>query len=122
MDINVEDQADLLITSSGHYPITVQLDFNRRKSVRTCKVLTTEGELTWDAINKNVMWSKVNEEPEIYEYDNNRDYIYVEQLKHFLESVEKNIDPVVSISNGVDVVRLVDAARRASEKSYKIAL
>jgi len=52
LDINVEDQADLLITSKQGYPITVQIDFNRRHIERKCKVLTTEGELIWDAVIK----------------------------------------------------------------------
>jgi predicted dehydrogenase len=122
LDINVEDQADLILTSSEGYPITLQLDFNRRNPKRICSVLTTEGELTWDAIEKNVICRMINNEPVIYKYSNERNYIYRKQIELFLDCIEKDIDPKVSIYDGAEVMRLIDAARYSDEKGCKITL
>ena len=122
LDINVEDQADLLITSKQGYPITVQIDFNRRHVERKCRVLTTEGELIWDAVNKNVTCKLVNKENSYYEYNNERDYIYRTQLEVFIDCIENNNSPVVTVKDGVNVIKLIDAARNASKKGSKVIL
>ena len=84
LDIDVEDQAHLLLTSKQGYPIALQVDFNRRFVERKCKVITTDGELVWDAVNKNVTWKTVYEDSSCYEYDSERDDIYRMQLKNFV--------------------------------------
>ena len=122
LDVNVEDQADLLLTSQDGYPISVQLDFTRRNHARTCKVLTSEGELIWDAINKTVILRVVNNEPEIYTYNNDKDYIYRQQMESFFVSIDQDIEPTVSVREGLDVMKLIDAARLAENKGCKIEL
>ena len=122
LDINVEDQADLLITSKQGYPITVQIDFNRRHIERKCKVLTTEGELIWDAVNKNVTWKGVNKEQFKYEYNNERNSIYRKQLEVFFDCIENDNDPIVTVKDGINVISLIDAVRNASEKGIKVSL
>ena len=122
LDVNVEDQADLLLTSQDGYPISVQLDFARRNNVRICKVLTTEGELVWDAINRTVTLRAVNNEPEIYTYKNDKDYIYRQQMESFFECIDQDIEPTVSVLDGLDVMKLIDAARLAADKGCKIEL
>ena len=122
LDINVEDQADLLITSKQGYPITVQIDFNRRHVERKCRVLTTEGELIWDAVNKNVTWKGVNKEQFKYEYNNERNSIYRKQLEVFFDCIENDNDPIVTVKDGVNVIKLIDAARNASKKGSKVIL
>jgi predicted dehydrogenase len=119
LDISVEDQANLLLTSSEGYPITVQLDFNRRYAKRICNVLTTEGELTWNAIEKNVTWSEIGNEPVVYGYESERDYIYRKQIESFLNCVEKDEVPIVSVHDGAEVIKLIDVARHSAEKGCK---
>lgn len=122
LDINVEDQADLLMTSSKGFPITVQLDFNRHHTVRLCQVVSTEGELTWDAIKKGVSWEPYDKEPTFYQYKNDRDFMYIKQLESFLASVEKNNKPTVTINDGVAVMQLIEAVRSSNKKGQKIKI
>jgi len=122
LDINVEDQADLLITSEQGYPISVQIDFNRRHVKRECTIITTEGELTWNAVQKKVTWRAINEKQLNYEYDNERDDIYHMQLKKFIECIENGSNPIVTIEDGINVVRMIDAARDASKSGSKVFL
>jgi len=122
LDINVEDQADLLITSKQGYPIVVQIDFNRRYLTRKCKVITTEGELIWDAIQKNVTWKAINEKTLSYEYDNERDSIYRTQLEVFIDCIENDKNPIVTVEDGINVMELIDAVRYASISGSKTTL
>ncbi len=116
LDINVEDQVDLLISSEKGYPISVQIDFNRRHVERKCRVLTTEGELVWDAVNKIVTWNAVNKEQDKFEYDNERDYIYRKQLNVFFDCIENDNNPAVTVKDGIKILNLIDAAFSSSEK------
>ena len=59
---------------------------------------------------------------EVFNYDNQRDYLYLKQLKVFINSVEKNISPPVNINNGIDVIRLIDSVRKASLIESKVLL
>jgi len=122
LDINVEDQVDLLVTSEQGYCISVQIDFNRRHVERKCKVLTTEGELIWDAVNKNVTWKGVNKEQFKYEYNNERNSIYRKQLEVFFDCIENDNDPIVTVKDGINVISLIDAVRNASEKGIRVSL
>ena len=122
LDINVEDQVDLLMTSEQGYCISVQIDFNRRHVERKCKVLTTEGELIWDAVKQNVTWKGVNKEQSKYEYNNERNSIYRKQLEVFFDCIENDNDPIVTVKDGINVISLIDAVRNASEKGIKVSL
>ena len=122
LDINVEDQVDLLMTSEQGYCISVQIDFNRRHVERKCKVLTTEGELIWDAVKQNVTWKGVNKEQFKYEYNNERNSIYRKQLEVFFDCIENDNDPIVTVKDGFNVISLIDAVRNSSEKGIKVSL
>jgi predicted dehydrogenase len=122
LGIDVEDQADLLLTSKQGFPISVQIDFNRRYVERKCKVITTEGELIWDAVNKNVTWKRVSKEQSKYEYNNERNSIYRKQLEVFFDCIENDNDPIVTVKDGINVISLIDAVRNASEKGIKVSL
>lgn len=122
LDINVEDQADLLVTSEHGYSISVHIDFYRRHVKRECTIITTKGELTWNAVRKKVTWKAINEKELNYEYNNVRDDIYHMQLKKFFKCIENNSKPEVTIEDGINVVRMIDAARDASISGSKVFL
>ncbi len=122
LNVNVEDQVDLLITSEQGYCISVQIDFNRRHVERVCKVLTVEGELIWDAVNKNVIYKTVGEDSLHYEYDNTGDCMYRTQLKTFIDCVENNAAVVVTAKDGANVMELIDAVRDASTNGSRVFL
>jgi len=122
INVNVEDQFDLLMTSEQGYSILAQVDFNRRYVKRKCTVLTAEGELTWDAVKQNVTWKTVNEGSSSYDYNNERDYIYRTQLEIFIDCIENDNASIVTVEDGINVLRLIDAARDSSKNGYKIIL
>ena len=109
LDVDVEDQAVLLIESIMGYPIIVQLDFNRRHPKRSCIVQTTEGELIWDIVQKTVKWRTEKEEVSIDQSDS--DYMYREQLIHFINCIENNIRPRVGLDDGANVLNIINLIR-----------
>jgi len=122
LNIDVEDQADLFMTSEQEYPIVAQIDFNRRYVKRKCTVLTAEGELTWNAVKQNVTWKTVNEGSSSYDYSDKSDYIYRTQIEVFFDCIENDNAPIVTVEDGINVLRLIDAARDSSINGDKIIL
>ena len=78
--------------------------------------------MIWDAVNSFVTWKSVNKDSAHYEYNNERDYIYRTQLKVFIDCIENNNVPMVTVEDGACVMKLIDAARTASISGSKVDL
>lgn len=122
LDIDVEDSSDLIITCSGNVTLSVHLDFNRRIPTRACIVQTTEGELRWNALAKEVVWHSAGQSPELETFEYDHDHMYRSQLEHFLACIEKGVSPIVSLDDGAAVMYLIEAAQQAHKTGCKVLL
>ncbi len=120
LDINVEDSVDMIFASEQGYSVSVHLDFNSRNTRRECVARCSNGDLIWDAIANKVTWHPAGEIKENETYQNDGDYIYREQLKHFFDCIGKNKEPVVSIDDGIKVMQIIEAARKSNETGLKV--
>ena len=68
------------IVSEKGFPVSVHLDFNSRNTRRKCIARCSKGDLTWDVANNKVIWLPGNKTEQVKMYQNDRDYIYREQL------------------------------------------
>ena len=114
LDIDVEDQADMIFMSNSKIPVIMQLDFNRRHSLRICKLQTTMGELVWNAVEKSVEWKPhIGEiEKEIIDFDS--DFIYKKQLENFIDCIENDAKPEVTLNDGIIVMEMIDSIRKSN--------
>jgi len=122
LGINVEESADLNLTNENGLPISLHLDFNRRHPARRSTIYGTEGELTWDATHKKVIWHLAGGNPQVETFDFERDFIYWEQLSHFLNCIKNGTSPAVTLEDGEAALRLVEAARRSHETGHRVVL
>jgi len=122
LDIDVEDQVDMLVRSKKNFPISVQIDFNRLHAKRECTVLTSNGELKWNAIKKKVIWRPHNAKEINFEYNSERDDLYKKQLNYFFQCIESGAKSSVSIDDSIKTLQLIDAAREASNNGAKVYL
>ena len=89
LDIDVEDSVDIIFESERGFSASVHLDFNTRNTRRKCIAKCSEGNLSWDAFGNKVIWQPVDGLEEVEMYQNDRNYVYKEQLKHFLIASRK---------------------------------
>ncbi|MDC0198421.1 Gfo/Idh/MocA family oxidoreductase [Candidatus Thioglobus sp.] len=122
LDIDVEDQVDMLVRSEKNFPISVQIDFNRLHAKRECTVITSTGELKWNAIEKKVIWRPLNAEKIDFAYNSERDDLYKKQLNFFFQCIESGAKSPASINDGIKTLKLIDAARHASKSGLKVYL
>ena len=120
LDINVEDSVDMIFSSEQGYSVSVHLDFNSGNTRRKCVARCSNGDLIWDVVANEVIWHPAGGTKENETYQNDGDYIYREQLKHFFDCIGKNKEPVVSIDDGIKVMQIIEAARKSNETGLKV--
>jgi predicted dehydrogenase len=122
LDINVEDSANLIISTETNHSINVHLDFNRRFPTRRCVIHGTKGYLKWDLLEQKVSWHLVGDEinNNLFSFEN--DYIYQLQLEHFLDCLENGISPLVTFEDGFETLRLVESAKKSNKIGKRIFL
>ncbi len=122
LDIDVEDSADMIFESGKGFSVSVHLDFNSRYKSRKCIVRCVNGNLIWDAIANKVTWQTASGSEQLETYENDRDYVYKEQLKHFFDCIENKKLPSVSIHDGVAVLSMIDSIKKSHKISKKVTM
>jgi predicted dehydrogenase len=122
IDVDVEDSAEIILISNKGFVINIHLDFNSKSTRRKCNVRCTEGDLSWDAVSKTMVWLKNDGSIETSNYETDRDHIYREQLIHFIDCIENDKPPRVSLAEGIRTLHLVEAARQSNEKGQWVSI
>ncbi len=129
LDIDVEDTAHLVIgfmpDEGGRRLIgSVSLDCVRHDVTRTCVAIGESGSLRWNAIAGTVEHLPAGTQvwQEVFLHKAQRDESYLAQWEHFLACVEGREVPLVSGEDGLEVLRIVEAARLASDDGRLVRL
>ena len=122
LDINVEDSVDMIFTSEQGYSVSVHLDFNSRNTRRMCIAKCSNGDLIWDNVANKVIWRPANGQEEVQLCQNDHDYIYKEQLKHFFDCIDNKKHSSVSIDDGVIVLNMIESAKKSHKIGKKVAI
>jgi predicted dehydrogenase len=94
------------------------LDFVRRDKTRTVTVVCESGTLRWDGIAGTVeVYESSESRWETVVTDSGSRSAYRAQWESFLSVVEKGSAPGIAISDGVAVLRAVEAIRQSHELS-----
>jgi predicted dehydrogenase len=123
LDIDVEDTALLTIGIEGDQASTqvvgqLSLDFVRIDKTRTVTAVCESGTLRWDGIAGTVEVYEPSESRwETVVTDSGSQSTYSAQWDSFLSVVEEGSAPRVAMSDGVAVLRAVEAIRHSHEQS-----
>lgn len=129
LDVDVEDTAHLILgfeNRVGRQPIlaSLNMDFIRHDTVRSCVVIGETGTLKWNALNGHI---EIFEQGKVaweilYKMKNQRDDSYIAEWKHFLACMAGDDSPFVTGHDGVRVLKVVEAARKSSASSSVVSL
>jgi predicted dehydrogenase len=123
LEIDVEDTALLTIGIESDQALTqivgqLSLDFVRGDKTRTVTAICESGTLRWDGIAGTVEAYESSESRwKTAVTDSGSQSTYGAQWDSFLSVVEKGSVPLVAMSDGVAVLRAVEAIRRSHEQS-----
>lgn len=121
LEIDVEDTAMLLFgfkSPNAKSPIiaSLNMDFLRRDSVRTCTVIGSEGTLRWDGVKGKVdLFTKDSGKwVEIFNQPYSSDESYQAQWRFFIDRIKVKDISLESIKDGVNVLKIINAAKKSS--------
>jgi len=128
-EIDVEDTAYIMFgfdKDSCGYQLTASLnmDFIRHDTTRSCIVIGEEGSLKWDAMNGSVEVFKKNgsEWETIFSDKPERNYTYEKEVQHFFLCIEDKAKPLITGEEGKASINVIDAIRHSSQNSKLVTL
>jgi len=127
LEIDVEDSAHLILgfepKGDGRQLIgTVNLDFIRHDTTRSCTAIGENGSLRWNGVTGVVDQFEVGAQEwrRIFCHLPQRDDSYLAEWRHFLSCIDTGKTPLVSGEDGFEVLRIIDLVRRASDSGCKV--
>lgn len=105
LEIDVEDTAEILMTyrvDEYLVPVSVHMDYLQVPICRTCRIIGSDGFINFDLLNHHISVYDANGHLtlcDIYEFDRND--MFLEEMKDFLDSVESKKSSVIPFSEGI---------------------
>jgi predicted dehydrogenase len=123
LEIDVEDTALVTIGIEGETAATqligqLSIDFVRRDKTRVVSAVCEGGTIRWDGVAGTVeVFEPSQSRWETIMADSGSQSTYKAQWASFLSVVEEGTRPMVAVSDGVAVLRAVEAIRRSHQQS-----
>ncbi len=109
LEIDAEEGVEILMKHSGGVISNIHLNFFQKPYFRNCQVIGTEGTIYWDFMIPEVKLL-FKDKTEIIKYGNGPmellETSYVNQMKHFLEIINKGTEPRINLSKGIDDMKV----------------
>jgi len=122
LEVDVEDSAYLTLgfaarNSARSLIATANLDFIRQDTTRSCTAVGKLGSLRWNGIEGTVEFWAPDQQgwQEVYKHQSTRDESYVAQWQHFIDCVERETKPLITGTDGLKVLQIVEAVRLAAK-------
>ena len=120
LDIDTEDTASVLMEcqcDGRTLPVSLTLDFLRSPPHRTCTIIGDEGNIVWDYHEKSaILQNRLTSKTEKFNFGGlERNQLFIDELKHFISSVNKKEPCVVDLRSGYTSLQMALAARTSIE-------
>ncbi len=124
LEIDVEDVADLTLRFANTFTANVHLDFLQTKLHRSCKIMGDKGMLYLDLAEQTLdFYDKEGQKtPLSHLKDYDRNTMFIAELEDFLNTVAQNCDPTITGYDGLQAVRIVEAAKQSSKNKKEVTL
>lgn len=117
LDIDTEDVAEILLRFKSGAIAEVHIDYVQRYPGRSCQIIGDRGSIMLDLMKGTVnvytsekqMWESFDL-PE--DYDKNQTYF--NEMSHFINCIKGKEEPLISIKDGVEVLKLALAAKESA--------
>ena len=126
LEIDVEDSAHVLIgfghESEGNAIVaSLNMDFIRHDTTRTCTVIGEKGTMKWDAVSGTVevFAAGADKWETLASGQDKMNKSYIDELNHFLACIEDGAAPRITGQDGLKVLEVIAAINQsaAAEKT-----
>lgn len=127
LEIDVEDTAHLILgfvakKNKSQIIATLNLDFIRQDTVRSCTAVGKLGSLRWNGIDGTVeLWiSSRHGWQEVYKHQEERDQSYIEEWNNIITCIDQGGTPMITGEDGLKVMYVIEAARLADKSKSQV--
>ena len=118
LEIDVEDVASTLMechTAAGPLAVHLHQDYLQRPPSRHCEVIGDQGKVLADFANLSVtVYDRNGNVADAQSFQGlERNQLFMDELKHFLSSVDRRQKPVVDLRDGLASLSMALAARKS---------
>ena len=124
LEIDVEDNADILLRFASGTVANLHLDYIQRTYRRSCELIGEEGVLVWDYIAQTIhLYGKEDRHLQVFPRNINSDLnqMFVDEMRHFVNCVEGREQPALDIAGARIVLDVALAAKLSSEQKKVIS-
>lgn len=121
LDLDVEEIADLILTTTSGIYISIHLDFIQKATQRDCEIIGEKGRLVWDLMSNTVTFHHVAGIDIVYaEPEYNKNGMYIDMLRAFENIKTAGVSHLATVESSSKVIKLIEDAKQFN-KWRKIA-
>jgi predicted dehydrogenase len=127
LEVDVEDTASILMESvvdGRAVPIHVHLDYIQSPPTRTCRILGDAGKMTVDFRASSLVVfqgdGSIRERLDLPDFQRNQ--LFLDELQDFLQCIDRREQPVVTLRDGAQSLRMAMAARESLRSGTVVSL
>jgi predicted dehydrogenase len=127
LEVDVEDTASILMESvvdGRAVPIHVHLDYIQSPPTRTCRILGDSGKMTVDFRASSLVVfqgdGSIRERLDLPDFQRNQ--LFLDELQDFLQCIDRREQPVVTLRDGAQSLRMAMAARESLRSGTVVSL
>ena len=127
LEIDVEDVASILMEASVDgrpLPIHLHQDYLQTPGARQCEVIGDRGKAVVDFNSRTVtVFESGSSSPTVSAFPGlERNQLFVDELSHFLDCVERRTRPIVDLRDGLQSLRMALAAKQSMSTGMPVEL
>ena len=123
LEIDVEDVATLSCQHTNGALSEIHLDYVQRTYERGCQIVGERGSIFWDYTEETVRWfdAEVNSWKTFTQSEGwQTNQMYLDEMKHFLECIHEGKQTTLPVSEALEVMRVVFAAKASNQSGCSI--
>lgn len=130
LEVNADDLSVSLIKFKNNLIGEIHLDYFQRPFFKSCKIKCTKGVILWDSGTNKVKvynaklkkWTSKQITPNYKLTSNKVNTMYIDEMTHFLHCVKNRKKTINDFNQGVYVLKIALAIRKASEKKKTVLI
>lgn len=124
LQIETEDIAETLMLFGKRAIAEVLTDYVQRTYSRSCQLIGEDGTILWNFRDNRVkLFTAKEKQWQIFqESDFDFNETYVQEIKHFVDCIEKSNQPIADVESAKTVMKIILAAKRSSETGKAIPI
>ena len=125
LQLDVEDFSSSILKFKNNIVAEIHLDYYQKPSVRKCKIIGRKGKIIWNYENNHLQIFKNSTKKlstKLIDKKFDRNKMYVEELKYFLNCVKNKKDCMNSIVEAYEIQKVALAIKSSSNIGKKISL